>query len=67
MHQGNQRNLREVVASSSRSILVSVPFISNTNDSQIGHLITQVTSNPPNLSTTPDGLGYLPLNLLTLE
>ena len=67
MRQGNQRNLREVIASSSRSILVSVPFISNTNGSQIGHLITQVTSDPPDLSTNPDELGYLPLNLLTLE
>jgi hypothetical protein len=67
MHKGNQRNLREVVASSARSILVSVPFSDEPKDSKSGHIIKPVDSCPPNLSIDFGGLGYKTLNQLTLE
>jgi hypothetical protein len=67
MHQGNQSNLREVVASSARSILVSVPFSDNSNDLNTGHIIKSVDSCPPNPSINSGGLGYETLNQLTLE
>jgi hypothetical protein len=46
MHQGTQQDLREVAASTARSILVSVPFDPATNQ---GHLIQPITAYPPNL------------------
>ena len=63
MHQGNQHNLREVVASSARSILVSVPF----SDSNIGHIIQRVVACPANRPVDSGVLGYDRLDQLTLE
>jgi hypothetical protein len=67
MHQGNQNNLREAVASSARSILVSVPFSEGVKDPKSSHIITPVNSCPPNQPTSSGGLGYKTLNQLTLE
>jgi hypothetical protein len=66
MHQGNQRNLREVVASSARSILVSVAFADNPNETT-GHLIHPVDVCPANRPIDSGVLGYDPLDQLTLE
>lgn len=66
MHQGNQRNLREVIASSARSILVSVAFADNPNETT-GHLIHPVDVCPANRPIDSGGLGYNPLDQLTLE
>jgi len=61
MHQGDRRNLQEAVASSARSILVSVPLD--------GHLIQEVGDCPPNKKLNLDefNYGYQPLDELQLE
>jgi len=64
MHQGNQRNLREVVASSARSILVSAPF---SDDSSIGHVIQPIQTYPPTVPIRPNEFGYTPLENLILD
>lgn len=61
IHQGDRRNLQEAVASSARSILVSVPLD--------GHLIQKVGDCPPNKKLNLDefNYGYQPLEELQLE
>lgn len=66
MHQGNQRNLREVVAASARSIFVSVAFADNPNMST-GHIIHAVDDCPANRPVDSGVLGYDRLDHLTLE
>jgi hypothetical protein len=69
MHQGNQQNIREVVASSSRSILGSVPFGDSVNNVS-GHIIKQADTCPPNPSLAGNysgKLGYEQLDNLKLE
>ncbi|MDJ0728842.1 MAG: hypothetical protein QNJ33_02510 [Crocosphaera sp.] len=65
MHQGNNRNLKEVSASSARSILVSVPFSEDTSNPN-RHIIQPITTHTVN-QPIETGLGYHPLNELTLE
>jgi hypothetical protein len=59
MHQEDRRNLQEVVASTPRSILVSVPFGE--------HIIRSVGTCPPNQNLQREGLGYQSLEQLQLE
>ncbi len=66
MHRGDELNLREVVASSARSILVSVPFFENPTHSQ-GHLIKAVETCAANRPIASDRLGYQALDQLMLE
>ena len=65
MHQGNNRNLKEVTASSARSILVSVPF-SDDSSNPNRHIIQPITTHSVN-QPIETGLGYHPLNEVTLE
>ncbi|MBD1848316.1 hypothetical protein H6F89_34210 [Cyanobacteria bacterium FACHB-63] len=70
MHRDRQRNLQDVVASSARSILVSVPFPDNTSDpsgSSTGHLIHQASGCPVNRPISANVLGYDRLDQLMLE
>ena len=58
MDLGKQVNVREAVASTARSILISVPFA----DSEAqGHIIKPVETHPPNQPIAVGKLGYEPL------
>jgi hypothetical protein len=63
MHRGSERNLREIAASSARSILVSVPFVGDNT----GHRILEATPCPEQPRLEREVLGYEPLDHLELE
>lgn len=64
MHQGSQRDIREFIAPTARSILVSIPPSSSPGSP--GHLITRASACPgPSVPSHPT-LGYTPLTDLTL-
>lgn len=65
MHQGDQKDIREFVAPTARSILVSVAPSTATPPGP-GHLIRPATDCPTSPSLTADTLGYPPLDQLQI-
>lgn len=66
MNQGIEKDIREFVAPTARSILVSV-VPSTAMPAGPGHLITQATSCPDSLAIASDALAALPLSEITLS
>lgn len=65
MNQGDQKDIREFVAPTARSILVSV-VPSTATPPGPGHLIRPATNCPLSPSLTTDTLGYPPLNQIQI-
>jgi len=65
MNQGDQKDIREFVAPTARSILVSVVPSTFTPPGP-GHLIRPATNCPLSPSLTTDTLGYPPLNQIPI-
>jgi len=66
MHQGSQQDIREFVAPTARSILVSVPP-SSSKPSATNHIIRKASACPDSKPLASDTLGYTPLNQITLS
>jgi hypothetical protein len=63
MHQGTQQDLREIIASTARSILVSAPVTAT----GMSHMIEPILTYPPNQSLVSGKLGYEPVSQIILE
>jgi hypothetical protein len=65
MNQGTEKDIREFVASTARSILVSVEPSTDTT-SGTGHRIEEVSTCPTSPSLVTDQFGYPPLNQIQI-
>jgi hypothetical protein len=63
MHQRTQQDLREIVASTAHSILVSA---SPTAPTGMSHIIEPITTYPPNQSLVTGELGYEPVSQIIM-
>lgn len=67
MHQGSQRDIREFVAPSARSILVSVPPSTATSPGPYRHQIERASACPDSRPLETEKLGYTPLDQIILS